>query len=549
MNRKRREFTGLLGVSGLALFRVGAAAKAVKRPNLLFIMTDQQRWDALSIAGNSILMTPNLDRIGKEGVYFATCNSQCPVCGPARTSLMTGRTVEKTNVRTNFDTEEDSCTPMPAYDEILADQGYITEYYGKWHAPLGRALKYNNAVAPAGAAKWERGPGMAAVYNNYLNKHVKRVTLFRNPELADSGLQENTLDKRPYKTNPLDARHGMESGVKTDENGKKLEIRQPDLHGISTVPAEHTITAFQAKQTLEALERLSQQDKPFSLHCSFHCPHSPITPSEPYASMYKPEKMVPPASIGDPMDNSPYINENGRSHLPQYADPELIKYMIANYYAFVKEIDVWVGRILAKVEKLGLADNTMVVFTSDHGEMLGAHGMREKNVFYEESVHVPLMMRFPKHIKPGTIVDAPVSQIDLFATLFDYLDGSTHESDGESLRRYIEGKSTAKDPFVVSEWNWRGPVQPNLMVRTRDWKYYIPNTSDSPVMNVLYNLKDDPYEMNNLLGKNPKAGKYRKQAEYMKSLLVQWLEKVESPHLAAVRKRDAVKTPGGGAGQ
>ena len=265
-----------------------------------------------------------------------------------------------------------------------------------------------------------------------------------------------------------------------------------------------------------------------------------MTPSEPYASMFKPEEMVPPASINDPMDNTPYLHANGRSNLPQYADPEKIKYMIANYYALIAELDIWVGRMLDKLDELGLANNTLVIFTSDHGEMLGAHGMREKNVFYEESVHVPLLVRFPGRIKPGTVVDAPVSMVDLFATILDYCGQSPHASDGESLRRYIEGKDKANDPFAISEWNWRGPVQPNLMVRTKEWKYFIPNTADSKVMNVLYDLKNDPLEMNNLLGKNPKAEKSRKQAEYMKTLLVQWLEKTSSPHLDEVKKRDAV---------
>lgn len=257
--------------------------------------------------------------------------------------------------------------------------------------------------------------------------------------------------------------------------------------------------------------------------------------------MFKPKDMPVPKSIDDPMDNSPYVNENGRKRLTEYRDHEKIKYMIANYYALVKEIDIWLGRILDRLDELGLAENTMVIFTSDHGEMLGAHGMREKNIFYEESVHVPLMIRFPGRIKPGTVVNAPVSHIDLYATIEDYLSMAKTESDGESLRRYIEGRSREKDPFAVSEWNWRGPVQPNLMVRTKRWKYFIPNTADSKVMNVLYDLKNDPHEMNNLLGKKPKAEKCRKQAEYMKGLLVQWLESTGSPHLEEVKKRDAVK--------
>ena len=534
----RRFFTAL--TASASLFALDAKAKQ-QRPNLLFIMTDQQRFDALSLAGNKILKTPNMDRIGKEGAYFELCNSQCPVCGPARSSLMTGRSVENSKVFTNMDADEPGKTPMPCYDELLSDQGYRTEYYGKWHAPLGRAMKYDNAVTPAAANQWERGPGMSTAYAEYMDQHVKRMKLFNNPEYANSGWQEQTFDHRPYKTNPMDTRHGMEPGVKTDEKGAKLKVAQPDQHGISTVPKEHTITAVQAKMTLEALDRLAKKGEPFSLHCSFHCPHSPITPSEPYASMYKPEDMPVLESIDDPMDNSPYINENGRKRLSQYRDPDKIKYMIANYYALVKEIDIWLGEILDKLDELGIAEDTMVIFTSDHGEMLGAHGMREKNIFYEESVHVPLMIRFPGRIKSGTKVDAPVSHIDLYATIQDYLGVSKSESDGASLRRYMENPAAARTAFAVSEWNWRGPVQPNLMVRTRRWKYFIPNTADSKVMNVLYDLKEDPYEMNNLLGNNPKAAKNRKQAEFMKGLLVQWLEKTGSPHLAEVKQRDPVK--------
>ncbi len=504
------------------------SARSNHRPNLLFIMTDQQRWDALSLAGNAILHTPSMDRIGREGAYFELCNSPCPVCGPARSSMLAGCTVENTQVRTNMDADVAGRMPMPSYDEILADQGYATEYYGKWHAPLGRALKYDNTVTPAGVARWEHGPGMSPDYQDYLNQHMPRTSLS-----GMTGMQEQTLDLRPYRTNPLDTRHGLEPGV-------DMPVVQPDQHGVSTVPAEHTITAYQAKSTMDALERLACQGRPFSLHCSFHCPHSPITPSEPYASMYKAEDMPVPASIGDPMDNSPYFHENGRSRFTQYADATRIGHMIANYYASVKEIDVWVGRILDRLDELGLADNTMVIFTSDHGEMLGAHGMREKNIFYEESVHVPLLVRFPGRIAAGTVVPAPLSQMDLFATILDYLDAGSHDSDGESLRRYIEADAPGDDAYAVSEWNWRGPVQPNLMIRTKRWKFFCPNRADSEVMNVLYDLEADPHEMNNLLGNNPEAEQSRHQAEHLKSLLVQWLERTASPHLGEVRSRDAV---------
>lgn len=493
-------------------------------------MTDQQRWDTLSRAGNNVLKTPSMDRLADEGAYFEICNSHCPVCGPARTTMLTGQTLEHTTCRTNMDSDVDNKTSVHTYDEILVDQGYVAEYYGKWHSPLGRALKYQNAVTPAGKAKWERGPGMHQDYMDFLNERYPRRKL-------KPGEQYCNYDDRPYLTNPLDTRHVLEPGVDMAKGVKSQKVSQPDQHGISSVPADCTVTAKQGIDTIDALERMAKDGRPFSLHCSFHYPHAPMLPSEPYASMFKPEDMMPPKSISDSMENSPYVNENGRKSMPEYSDPEKIKYMIANYYALVKEIDEWVGRILDKLDKLGLSNNTMVIFTSDHGEMLGAHGMREKNVFYEESVHVPLVIKFPGRIKRGSVVKEPVSQIDLYATILDYMGAGKHISDGTSLRRYIESARTDEEAYSISEWNWRGPVQPNLMVRTRRWKFFCPNMADSQVMNVLYDLENDPYEMNNLLGNNPDADKYHEQAEQMKKHLIEWLERVGSPYLEEVRKR------------
>eukprot|EP00978_Attheya_sp_CCMP212_P017267 scaffold45966_cov46-Attheya_sp.AAC.3 len=120
-----------------------------KAPNLIFIMLDQLKYDALSIMGNTVLDTPNIDSIGNEGVKFELCYSQCPVCGPARTSLMTGRTIHHTSVPRNpYTTEYFGHDKIPCYDKILAKLSYATEYYGKWHAPIEQALAYNNWITP-----------------------------------------------------------------------------------------------------------------------------------------------------------------------------------------------------------------------------------------------------------------------------------------------------------------------------------------------------------------------------------------------------------------
>ncbi len=212
--------------------------------------------------------------------------------------------------------------------------------------------------------------------------------------------------------------------------------------------------------------------------------------------------------------------------------------MISNYYGLVKEIDDWVGKILDKLDEHGLTNKTMVIFTSDHGEMLGAHGMREKNVFYEESSHIPLMIRFPGEINRGTVVDGYISLADLFPTILDYLKIKKHPSDGKSLRGLIEGTDLEHGKYVVTEWDYRGDVAPNYMIVKDGWKLIIPYSKSSRVINAMYNLNDDPFEMNNLIGKNPNRKEYKLQAEELRGCLLEWLKKNNSKHYNGVKEEN-----------
>jgi hypothetical protein len=214
--------------------------------------------------------------------------------------------------------------------------------------------------------------------------------------------------------------------------------------------------------------------------------------------------------------------------------------MMANYYGLVTEVDEWVGRILAKVDSLDLRDNTLVVFTSDHGEMLGSHGMRSKNVFYEESAHVPLLMRMPGKIPAGVVVEQPVTTIDLHATNLDYLGAKgNYPTDGKSLRRYIEN-TNADNEYIVTEW----PKTPSFMIRMGDWKLMMSNTAASTTLDMLFNLGSDSHEMNNLLGQNGMTASNAVigKAEYLKALLVEYLTAMNHPALSEVKKRIKWKT-------
>ncbi len=507
---------------------LNSVAEAPKK-NLLFIMTDQQSYDALSYAGNPVLHTPNLDRLAEQGAYFKNAYTPQAVCCPARTSILTGHTAENTGITNNtayFDADPNAMS-MPTFDEILTQYGYRAEYYGKWHTSSFRAPKvYQNPVQYAKDGTWVfGGAGQGRIYMDYLNENATK------PPFGQGEFME-LISKFPYKADPIDRFYGM-TMAELDASG--LKHGQPDQHGKLMMDPEHTFTAFQTKLAIEAVERL--KDEPFSITLSLHYPHSPITPAEPYYSMYPPENMIPPVSINDDMQNSPYRNANGRQNRTEYTDPEKVKYMISNYYGLIAEIDHWLGILFDKLDELNLTDNTLVIFTSDHGEMLGAHGMREKNVFYEESSHIPLIMRFPGEIEAGTTVNGYISLIDLFPTILDYLNIPEHDSDGVSLRGLIEGTDTEHGQYVVTEWDFRGPTEPNYMVLKDGWKLMIPYTKSSTVLNALYDLNTDPYEMNNLIGNNPDAENHKAKAEELRGYLLEWLDKNNSKHYGGVEAR------------
>ena len=503
-----------------------------QKKNLLFIMTDQQRSDALSIAGNTVLQTPNLDKLGREGAYFQNAYTPCAVCAPARSSILTGHTVENTGMRTNdraYFYEEEGLMTMPTFDEILTENGYHCEYYGKWHSQTSHTKIYKNPKQEAenGRSVFAHG-GQNHVYVDYINKN------FPNRELSEGEMYDK-FTKRPYRPDPLDKFYGKKY---EDVREEQKKMSQPNFHGELLMPAEHSFTAFQAKEAIEAIDRL--KDSTFSITCSFHFPHAPMLPTAPYYDMYPAEEMVPPISISDDMENSPYQKANGRMGLPEFSDPEKIKYMISNYYGLVKELDDWIGKILAKLDEHGLTDNTLVIFTSDHGEMLGAHGMREKNVFYEESSHIPLLIRFPGKIDQNIRVEGYVSLVDLFPTILDYLEINPYPTDGKSLRALMEGTDLDHWKYVVTEWNYRGDVAPNYMIVKDGWKLIIPYSKESPVINAMYNLSEDPYEMNNLLGNNPEKAKYSKKAEELRGALLNWLKKNNSKHYQGVSERELI---------
>lgn len=524
--------------AALKSFGADQADKA-RKPNLLFIMTDQQRYDAIGAVGKyKFLKTPNLDRLAKTGAFFTKAYTPCAVSGPARSCILTGLMVEHNNVRSNGTTAEDpvknNVTTKKTFDQILAANGYYSEYHGKWHAPIGWTDCYSEF-------RYQSPKGNPFKYTTeHLIKYKAKVKDYvKSQPRPENALLDTTMFGAYYKPDPIDRR----AVYGCDENGnlpakelKKRKIVQPDNHGELILPAELSLTAFQATETIAALDRAKKSGKPFNITCSIFFPHAPMLPTKPFHGMYKPEDMPVPESIADPMVDSPYKRENGRNSTPEYSDPEKIKYMMANYFALVSEADMWIGKILGKLDEIGETDNTLIVFISDHGEMLGAHGMREKNMFLEESARVPMILNFPGKIKP-TKIDEKTSLLDLFPTILDYMGVKYDKRDGESLVDVISGKKTKSD-MVVTEWLYRNPaLQVSHMIAEGDWKLMLSCDPESKVPSALYNLKDDPNEMKNLIGhSNPARDKYIAKAESLKKSLIAYLKEKNSAYADSISK-------------
>lgn len=521
-----------VGLTALACttFLPYIAESGEKQPNVLFIMTDQQRWDALGCAGNPEIKTPNIDRLAKGGVQFLNAYSACPVCVPARSSILTGRTIFITKVHDNNDVESDTIPNIPTFDQILSNNGYRTEYYGKWHAPYQFASKYNNAVKTTGKSKFTNVQTNVDGFRKYLDATGVAIRPAKANEVIDK------MSLRPYIPLPIDGRYGVkEREGTTNSNGEKKSIRQEGSQaqnfGIFDGPANGSLAAYEGSEALEALKRM-KPGKSFSLTCSFGPPHPPFVVPKKYADLYYPGDLSVPASINDDLQNAPYKRNKTPFDL-RFQNPEMVQQMKQVYYAMVTQVDEWVGKLLDELDRKGLSNNTLVVFVSDHGEMMGDHGLNSKMKMYEGSAHIPFIMRYPGIIPAGTKVNTPVSHHDIFATILDYTGMKIPENDGRSLRNLVNGKRDPID-YAVSVWgqiNNGGP----FMIRKGDWKmivYLQMKEKKQNSISALYNLKEDPLEMNNLVGTNPEKAKYQKIVGELKQTLKGWMIKTKTPYVS-----------------
>lgn len=420
-----------------------------KKPNLIYVFADQLRYDAIGANGTDRGLTPNLDALARSSLNLQNAVSGHPVCAPYRASLFTGKYTTSTGMVINEIRLNPAHHPR-CLAHVLNESGYENAYIGKWHMyanELGNHLDPKNSFIPKGPHRLGFD-GYFAAYNFHHEYYG-----------AAAYYHLDTPEKIFHK--------GYEPDCQTD-----MAIAQ--------------------------LKRLSAGDKPFSLFLSLGTPHDPWTPEN-----------VPPEYLERVKDLTfelpPNYLPGNDPHADNWAklDPaerEALTDWMRCYYAMVANLDDNIGRLAAAIHSLGLTENTILIFTSDHGELFGAHGRRAKNIFYEEAVRVPFMIRWPGILAQGESRDICVNTVDILPTLLSLMGLSIPaQVEGSDLSLFLrDGNKTTEDGCLMmctgptaifgNGCEWRA-------YRTKRYTYAIFRQDGQE---LLFDNIADPYQMHNL---------------------------------------------------
>jgi arylsulfatase len=439
--------------------------------NLLYITSDQQRWDSLPCYGLDFIQTPNLDRLAREGMVFERCIVPGAVCVPCRASMLTGQYPSTTGVLTNGTWLRDDSLNWSTH---ITQSGRKTAAIGKMHF-----------------WPWDALGGFS---ERIIAEDKRHVYL---PDDHVKFLQA----------------HGMERPHPTTDPEYFESIGAP----IKPWPKRFHIDAFVGDQAAGWIER--NAGEPFAAWVSFPGPHDPYDPPEEMARMYYDAPIPEPIGSADELIHKPPAQRSrGKGTLknamfqidPSQATAEHYRRWRAHYYANISLIDESVGKILDALERAGILDDTLIIYTSDHGDALGDHGLSYKGLFYESMVHVPLIIRGPG-VTPGTRASSLVSTIDLMPLFYQTCGLTPPETlQGEDISRLLADPSATLRDEVFCELTGRAMVQTDRY----KYGYYVDGSAE------LYDLQEDPHEIHNLSGD---PGYAAVENEMRGRLLVHWL--------------------------
>lgn len=466
-DKSRREFLTRLGpAAALTLAQSSRAQESARQqnskqqPNVLFLMADQFRFDAIHALGNAAIYTPNIDRLVGRGITFTNAYSQCPVCVPSRYSIRTGCEPPTTRVFSNALSKPlegqalkmtDRCGPYLA--DTMARLGYRTFGVGKFHtSPWDEKLGYDT--------------------------HLHSEELYATP------------DQR--------ARDSYAAWIRTEHSaynfieglmGERTEMYY--MPQMSPMPAGVTVERWAADKAIEQIRKPGSE--PYFGFVSFIGPHPPFSPPIPFNRLYDPDRLSNPV-LGeleqDHMDEQiPWMNYAIWAEDVNDAQNRVLK---ARYYGEITYIDDCIGRILDAIEARGDADNTLICFFSDHGDHLGDHHAWQKETYFEASCHIPFLISWPGRLPAGGRRDMLVSLTDLFG-IATTAGGSAEFRQGTDVLGAIAGTAKPRE-HLFGYYGEPGTPRFKIMVRHAEWKYiFFANGGREQ----LFHLGEDPNELHN----------------------------------------------------
>ena len=489
------------------------------KKNILFIMCDQLRFDYLSCAGHKTLHTPNIDALAARGVLFTNTYCQSPICGPSRMSFYTGRYVSSHGATANFVPLRigernigDHLKPLGVRPVLVGKTHMVADKEGMERLGVDAESEIGVHHSQAGFEPYERDDGIHP-------EGMVKPDLAYNRYLKEKGYAD-TGNPWHWSANSVDTDEGVRTGFFNDIADKPARVDEEDSE-----------TPYMTRRAMEFLEQ-DDGKSPWLLHLSYIKPHWPYIAPAPYNSMYSVDDIQDvirsDAELDDPNPFAKLFMD--RVGGKTFSRQEARETVIPTYMGLIKQIDDQLGLLFAFMEERGLMENTVIVFTADHGDYLGDHWMGDKDFFHDPAVKVPLIIADPDpacDATRGTQQDALVEAIDLLPTFIEQYGGTPaeHLLDGRSLMPMLRGEQVAWRDYVVSEYDYfeqawspktgRKPLDcRSYMIASADWKYVF--APGFPPM--LFDLKNDPDEFLDL-GRSPD---HAEQRASMHAALADW---------------------------
>jgi len=452
-----------------------------RKPNLLFLYADQHRSDVLGCAGNTVVATPNLDRLASNGIRFDHAWTESPICQPARASLLTGRYPSDHGVLGNF---AGDCQPeWDTFPRRLQQAGYTTASIGKTH--FDSWPMRSEPGSPPPTAEWIGSFGFDHVVEEF-DKYV-HLGDWDTPYMQF--LRSHRALERYQRIITANFRGGARhwQGV------------------TSPLPQELDLTSFLAEEAEQWIAR-QPGDRPWFVQLAFVQPHVPLMGDPIWADHYagaqiKRTARAEPVSTTDQW--AAHLNLLRKHSRSELLTDDFVLAGARQYYAMVSLIDQRIGNLVKQLESRGELDNTWIIYSSDHGEMLGDHGLMAKMNFYRSSVRVPLIVRPPAGIA-GRVESTPVQAFDVAATLLDAAEASPLDgAPAQTLLPFVAGNPDHGREYVASMIRMRPGLVTWQAVTDGRWRATI--NADTGHASELFDLVSDPNEANNLAS-NPASG-------------------------------------------